>query len=254
MRLVRFVLVLALLPLVLVAIWGLPGLARLDFASGLWRPPGGFGLLGIAAGGALVAGIGGLTAGAIGEGIGLQVGLGGRSAFAVSLLAGTPGVLIAFALLAGGLGLLRTIGLGPGGLLAGLGLGVATMPLVAEGVAAEARAWQATYHAALSLGLPPDPAARAVGGAVRRATVRLSLVAAARIAGEAALVSVLVGGANAWPHLLWPSGTLAGTLLGELPQAPPDGTWVAALGGVALLLGLVGGVTGWLGRGTAHGL
>ncbi len=254
MRQTRIVLLLSLAPLLAVLAWGLGGVAHLDFTSAVWAPPGAYGVLGIAAGSGLVAGIGGLVAGSLGEGVGLQVGLGGRSSFAVSLLAGTPGVLIAFALLAGGLGLLRSLGLGPGCLLAGLGLGIATMPLVAEGVAAEARSWQDTYLAALALGLTPDAAGLAIGQAVRRATVRMSLAAAARIAGEAALVSVLVGGANGWPHLLNPSGSLAGTLLGELPQAPPSGRWVLALGGIALLLGLVGGLTGWLARNSAHGL
>ncbi len=254
MRQARAVLLLGLAPLVAVLVWGAAGLPYLDFRSGVWAPPGLFGVLGIAAGSALVAGIGGLVAGALGEGVGLQMALGGRSSFAVSLLAGTPGVLIAFALLAGGLGLLRSVGLGPGILLAGLGLGIATMPLVADGVAGEARSWHATYLAALALGLGPAAAGAAIGQAVRRATVRMSLAAAARIAGEAALVSVLVGGANSWPRLLRPSGSLSGTLLGELPQAPPGGHWVLALGGVALLLGLAGGLTGWLGRSEAHGL
>lgn len=254
MRQLRVVLLISLAPLALVLFWGIAGLRFLDFGRGVWAPPDAFGVLGIAAGSAFVAGIGGLVAGALGEGVGLQVGLGGRSTFAISLLAGTPGVLIAFALLAGGLGLLRSLGLGPGCLLAGLGLGVATMPLVAEGVAAEARSWQGTYLAALALGLGPAAATAALGQAVRQATFRLSLAAATRIAGEAALVSVLIGGANGWPHLLAPSGSLAGTLLGELPQAPPQGHWVLALGGIALLLGLLGGLTGWLGRGAAHGL
>ena len=246
-------LALALAPLVLVLPWGLTGLLRLDFASGVWAPPGAFGVAGLALGTLLVAGVGGLVAAALGEGVGLQMGLGGRGAFPVALLAGTPGVLIAFALLAGGLGLLRSAGLGPGALLAGLGLGVATLPLVADGVAGEAAAWLAAYQAALALGLSADDAARAIGRPVRRATVRLGLAAAARIAGEAALVSVLVGGANSWPRLLRPSGSLAGTLLGELPQAPPGSMWVAALGGVALLLGLAGGLAGWLSRSAGHG-
>ncbi len=254
MKQTRIVLLISFLPLLAVVAWGISGLARLDFLSGVWAPPGAYGVLGIAAGSAAVAGIGGFVAGVLGEGVGLQVGLAGRSSFAVSLLAGTPGVLIAFALLAGGLGLLRSIGLGPGCLLAGLGLGVATMPLVAEGVAAEAKTWRDTRLAALALGLQPDAAALAIGRPLRRATLRLSLAAAARIAGEAALVSVLVGGANGWPHLLRPSGSLAGTLLGELPQAPPQSSWVLSLGAIALLLGLVGGLTGWLGRNAEHGL
>jgi ABC-type phosphate transport system permease subunit len=250
----RIVLFLCILPLAAVVIWGLPGLGAVDFASWVWAPPSVYGVLGIAAGTALVSIVGGAVAGLLGEGVGLQIGLAGRSSFAVSLLAGTPGVLIAFALLAGGLGFLRSIGLGPGCLLAGLGLGLATMPLVAEGVAGEAASWRDTYLAALALGCSPDDAGRAIGQATRRATIRMSFAAAARIAGEAALVSVLVGGANSWPHLLAPSGSLAGTLLGELPQAPPQGRWVLALGGIALLLGLLGGLTGWLGRDSAHGL
>ena len=245
---------LALAPLCLLLAWGIGGLPRLDLTALVWAPPGAFGVLGIAGGTALIAVIGGVVAGAFGEGVGLQVGLHGRSPFAISLLAGAPGVLIAFALLAGGLGFLRSLGLGPGSLLAGLGLGVATMPLVADGVAGQCRAWQDTYGAALALGLRPPAAARAIGGAVRRATVRLALAAAARIAGEAALVSVLVGGANGAPHLLRPSGSLAGTLLGELPQAPPGSAWVLALGGIALLLGLLGGLTGLLGGDATHGL
>ena len=107
----RIVLAISILPLLAVVAWGLSGLPRLDFLSGVWAPPGAYGVLGIAAGSAAVAGIGGIVAGALGEGVGLQVGLAGRSSFAVSLLAGTPGVLIAFALLAGGLGLLRGVGL-----------------------------------------------------------------------------------------------------------------------------------------------
>ncbi len=254
MRQVRFVLLLALAPLAAVLVWGASGLPLLDFRSGVWAPPGLYGVLGVAAGSALVAAIGALVAGVLGEGVGLQTAFGGQSPFPVSLLAGTPGVLIAFALLAGGLGLLRSAGLGPGALLAGLGLGVATMPLVADGVAAEARAWHQTYLAAMALGLEPAAAGAAIGQAVRRATFRMSLAAGARIAGEAALVSVLVGGANSWPRLLRPSGSLSGTLLGELPQAPPGSHWVLALGGIALLLGLAGGLTAWLGGGGAHGL
>lgn len=233
-------------PLAALLAWGGAGLMEISFGTH-WSPPDAFGIAGLLAGTLLVASLGAAFALVLGEGAGAQIAF-GRGGRTVRLLAATPGVALAAGLLGVGLPLLHSLSLGEGAALAACGLGLLQAPLVAEGIAGTLRAQSAAREGALALGAAPDDVLRAVRGALKGPRRRLFALAATRILGEAAVLSVLIGNTGGMPHLFRPSGALASTLLAELPQAPPGGTWQAALGAIALLLALAGAAAGALGR------
>ncbi len=236
----------AALPLAVVAVWGGSGVLAVSLA-GVWSPPFFYGITGLALGSVLVAALGALLALWLGEGAGAQIAF-GSSGRALRLLAATPGVTLAAGLLCALLPLLHRVSLGEGAALAALGLGLLQTPLVAQGVAGALRAERAAREGAIALGARGDDVLRALRGAVRGVRARLFLLAATRITGEAAVLSVLIGNAGGMPRLFAPSGALAAALLAQLPQAPAGSRWQAALGAIALLLALLGGTAGALGR------
>ncbi len=234
------------LPLAVVAAFGARGMSRLALGA-VWSPPFSYGVLGIALGSALVGALGAAIALWLGEGAGAQIAF-GRRGRALQALAGMPGVALAAGLLVALLPALHRLSLGEGVALAAAGLGVLQTPLVADGVASALRAQQAAREGALALGAGPDGVLVALRGALRGVRARLYSLAATRIVGEAAVLSVLVGNAGGMPRLFGPSGTLASTLLAQLPQAPAGGRWGAALSAIALVLALAGAAAGALGR------
>jgi ABC-type phosphate transport system permease subunit len=236
----------AALPLATVAVWGGAGLLSVSLGQ-VWSPPFLYGITGLALGSVLVAVLGALLALWLGEGAGGQIAFGG-SGRALRLLSATPGVALAAGLLVALLPLLHRVSLGEGAALAALGLGLLQTPLVAQGIAAALLAEKAAREGAIALGARADDVLRALRGALRGVRGRLFLLAATRITGEAAVLSVLIGNAGGMPRLFAPSGALAAALLAQLPQAPAGGRWQAALGAMALVIALLGGTAGLIGR------
>ncbi|MDA8344498.1 MAG: hypothetical protein M0Z66_03350 [Thermaerobacter sp.] len=242
----RLALLAAGLPLAVVAVWGGEGIWRITLGP-VWSPPFAYGVAGIVLGSLLVAGLGGALALWLGEGAGVQIAF-GRRGRTLRVLASTPGVALAAGMLAALLPALHSVSLGEGTALAAIGLGLLQTPLVAQGIAGALSAQSAARDGAVALGAGPDGVLLALRGALRGVRIRLFGLAATRIIGEAAVLSVLIGNAGGLPRLFAPSGALSASLLAELPQAPAGGRWQAALGAIALLLALAGAAAGALGR------
>lgn len=243
----RAALVACAVPLAVVLVWGIGGLARVSLGT-VWSPPFAFGIGGLGLGSVLLAALGGGLALWLGEGAGAQVAF-GRGGGALRLLAATPGVALGAGLLFALLPLLHRASLGEGIALAALGLGLLQTPLVAQGIAAALSAQGPARDGALALGAREDDVLLALRGGLKGTRLRLLGLAATRIVGEAAVASVLIGNAGGLPRLFAPSGALAASLLAQLPQASVGGRWQAGLGAIALLLALAGAAAGLLGRG-----
>lgn len=253
----RLALLLPAVPALLVFASGLPALGLLDWRHALWAPPEHYGVLGVALGTIGAAGFGSVLAVLFGYGVGVQLAYRGRSARPVGLLAATPVVLFGAALLGPLRPLLTGLGLGEGIGLAAVGLALVGLPDAAYAARDAALGHRGAFHAALALGAAPDGALLAVRPGLWRALWRVLPLVFARLAGEAALASLLIGNAGGWPAAGRPSGAIAPTLLAEVLQAPPGSAWqerLLGLSAVILLLGLLAGVfTGGAGRADADG-